>query len=345
MSNKKQTDENIENKKKNSSKIKYIIGASILAGVSAFGGFTVGKQIGIESPATSKYYSTHKKIATVNGEEISANDFKASMNIYFYMNKDSKMTDEEISSYENQLIEYTTMNKAIYNVAVKAGIKVDEESVKLNYSEMMRQLEEALGMTKDEIFKKFNLTESGIMESLRVEYIVNAYLDKESTFTEADALKYYNENPDEFYQYKASHILISTSDSAGNSISEEEKAKAKTKAEELLKQIKEGANFEELAKANSQDGSAQSGGDLGYFGKDEMVKEFETAVAKTEIGQLYPELVETQYGYHIIKRTGESTKSFEDSKEGIINDLSYNKKTELIQKIRKEADIKVFYKG
>lgn len=321
------------------------IGLCALVGVSVLGGFTIGKQVGLESPATSKYYSSNKKIATVNGFELSANDFKASMNILFHLKKNEKLSEEEISKYENQLLEYNTTSRAIYDVAVKAGIKADEESVQLNYTSIIDELKEMLSMEEEEILKKFNLTQSGIKENLREEYIVNKYLEVESEVSDEDALKYYTENPDEFYKYRASHILISTTDSSDQSLSDEDKAKAKAKAEELLKQVKAGKNFEELAKENSQDGSAQDGGDLGFFGKGEMVSEFETAVSNTEIGQIHPEIVETRYGYHIIKRTGETTESFEDSKENIISQLSYDMKSKLIDKITKEADIKIHYKN
>lgn len=314
-----------------------------LIGVCSISSYFIGKEVGINSPATSKYYFSFNKLASVNGEEISFNDFKASMNILFYMNKTNKMSSEEIANYESQFIEYNVLNKAVYDVAVKAGVKSDEESVKMNYSSIMEQLSEILNMDTDTILKKFKLTESGVLESLRREYIVNAYLEQESVISEDDALKYYNENSDEFYEYKASHILIPTSDENGNELSNEEKEKAKLKAEELLTQIKNGANFEELAKLNSTDGSAKDGGDLGYFAKGEMVPEFEKAVSETEIGQLYPEIVETTYGYHIIKRTGENVKSFEEEKDSIISQLSYDKKNELVEKIKSEADIKIHY--
>lgn len=75
---------------------------------------------------------------------------------------------------------------------------------------------------------------------------------------------------------------------------------AKAKAEDLLKQIKGGADFAELAKANSEDSSASSGGDLGFITKGQTVAEFEEAAYKLEVGQV-SEIVKTQFGYHIIK--------------------------------------------
>jgi protein-export membrane protein SecD len=78
----------------------------------------------------------------------------------------------------------------------------------------------------------------------------------------------------------------------------------KAKAEDLLKQIQNGADFSELAKQYSDDpGSKDKGGDLGFFKKGEMVPEFDKAVFDSGLqpGQVYPQVVQTQFGYHIIK--------------------------------------------
>lgn len=77
---------------------------------------------------------------------------------------------------------------------------------------------------------------------------------------------------------------------------------AKAKAEDLLNQIKGGADFAELAKANSEDSSASNGGDLGFIEKGQTVTEFENAAFALEPGQVSG-IVKTQYGFHIIKAT------------------------------------------
>lgn len=115
--------------------------------------------------------------------------------------------------------------------------------------------------------------------------------------------KYGGTKKDTSFTARASHILIrptAKTDSA--------KAEARRKAEDLLKQLQGGALFEALAQANSADGSSQNGGDLGYFKNNgQMVKPFEQAVFGAASGGLIPRLIETDFGFHIIKVTEPKT--------------------------------------
>jgi peptidyl-prolyl cis-trans isomerase C len=88
-------------------------------------------------------------------------------------------------------------------------------------------------------------------------------------------------------EWRASHILV----------------KDRSKAEDLLKKIKQGASFESLARENSECPSKSSGGDLGWFGPGKMVASFESAVKTLSPGSVSG-LVQTQFGYHLIKCTG-----------------------------------------
>ena len=88
-------------------------------------------------------------------------------------------------------------------------------------------------------------------------------------------------------EWRASHILV----------------KDRSFADDLLKRIKQGAQFESLAKEFSTCPSKSSGGDLGWFGAGKMVPAFESAVKGLSAGSV-SDIVQTQFGYHIIKCTG-----------------------------------------
>jgi peptidyl-prolyl cis-trans isomerase C len=111
---------------------------------------------------------------------------------------------------------------------------------------------------------------------------------------------FYQKNQDKFQQgprVRASHILIGIPQNADATT----KQQAKAKADALLKDLKAGKDFAATAKANSQDpGSAPNGGDLGYFEQGQMVPPFEQAAFALKAGEM-SEVVETQFGYHIIK--------------------------------------------
>ncbi|MEJ8757585.1 peptidylprolyl isomerase [Pontibacter sp. H259] len=101
---------------------------------------------------------------------------------------------------------------------------------------------------------------------------------------------------------KASHILIKPDNETP-----EAKAAAKTKATDILNQIKKGADFAQMAQQHGTDGTASVGGDLGWFQSGQMVPAFEKAVFGASTAGLLPELVETEYGYHIVKITAPKT--------------------------------------
>jgi len=151
---------------------------------------------------------------------------------------------------------------------------------------------------------------------------------------DADVKDYYYAHIDEFThpeQVRASHILISPGAAEPNSDPNTAKAAARAKAEALLKQVNEGADFAELAKANSGCPSKAKGGDLGFFPRGGMVKPFEDAAFGLKVGQV-SDIVETQYGYHIIKLTGHKEAdviSFEEAKAGLVEQFKRTKQQAL----------------
>lgn len=98
------------------------------------------------------------------------------------------------------------------------------------------------------------------------------------------------------WEYRVSHLMIRP-DSTGDQV-------AKDKTDGLLSRIKAGENFEQLVEEYSTDNfSKKSGGDIFYITAGQLIPEFEDAVYKTKVGDVYPEVVKTRFGYHIIKVT------------------------------------------
>lgn len=168
-----------------------------------------------------------------------------------------------------------------------------------------------------------------VPEQVKIEFLTLAPVDFMRTVTVSDdeVKKYYDENAAKFQgneQRRASHILIAF----GVSATPEQKQQAKAKAEEILAQIKKDpSKFEQLAVKNSQDpGSAVKGGDLGSFGHGAMVKPFEDAAFSMKVNEV-SNLVESEFGYHIIKVTEISGQNsdFNSLKPQIKGDLMFQK--------------------
>ncbi len=142
----------------------------------------------------------------------------------------------------------------------------------------------------------------------------------------------YNTNIEQYStpeQVRASHILLKTEG--------KDDATVKAKAEELLKKAKGGADFAELAKANSEDESnAKNGGDLDYFGRGRMVPEFDQVAFAMQPGQI-SDVVKTQYGYHIIKLTDKkaaATRPLDEVRQQLSDQLSYERAQTQAQQTR-----------
>ncbi len=122
---------------------------------------------------------------------------------------------------------------------------------------------------------------------------------------------------------------------------EEQKAQCKASIDSIYALLKAGANFEELAKKESQDGSAQRGGDLGWFGRGRMVQPFEDKAFELADGEI-SEPFATQFGYHIIKKVAHGIPSFTDMRPNIERAIERDARANLIR-TRRLDDLKSKY--
>lgn len=301
-----------------------------------------------------------KIMATVNGTAIMESQVKQRVGVKYkpQLDKLAAQSPQLVAQWEKQAAQLALNELVIEQLldkeAKEAGVEVTEEQL---MAEVAKQLAAGDPPLTVEQYEKM-LEGQGIdFEAWKEYYIRNMTYTKflESkvgggiTVTEEEGQKYYDEHPDEFQvpeQVRASHILISTEATDPNADPNQMRAQAREKAEKLLTQVKEGGDFAALAKENSADHySAIRGGELPPFGRGDMVPPFEEAAFALKVGEL-SDLIETQFGYHIIKVTGHTdpnTVTFPEAKDRIIGELKDRKMREAfgnyIETLRQKAAI------
>jgi peptidyl-prolyl cis-trans isomerase D len=213
---------------------------------------------------------------------------------------------------------------------------------------------QVVSLTADKFRDKVNVTDADVAsyyESHKAEYRIGErrkvkYLlvDMEqarnrATVTPGEVQSSYNQNLQQYQspeQVRASHILLKTEG--------KDEATVRKAAEDLLAQVKGGADFAQLATKHSEDeGSAKNGGDLDYFGRGRMVPEFEQAAFSMQPGQV-SDLVKTQYGFHIIKVVDKkpgSTRTLEEVRPQITDQIRFQKAQQLVSEQARTLDDKI----
>lgn len=291
--------------------------------------------------------TTSTPIAKVNGTVITRGELDRAVHIMLAQNRQTTpLSDDQKKALEKALTNQLISAELLYQAGRKLEIKdIDKQTENLVAQRKAK-------FTSQKEFEKWSkdngLTDKDLREFARKEIYINNLVEKDivpkATVTDAEAKKFYDENPDKFKNpesVRASHILVGIKEDA----SAADKAKAKEKAEALLKRVKAGEDFAEVAKKESTCPSAAQGGDLGYFSKGQMVPEFEKAAFDLKPGEVSG-IVETKFGYHIIKlveKKPAGTVTFEESKQMIKDYLKTNKiQTEigtLVEKLRKDGKV------
>ena len=240
---------------------------------------------------------------------------------------DTKIKEANIVVTENEI------EDRIREIAVSEGLTLEE----------LKILIESHGST----FEKWKEMMQ-FPKRLAFTQLVEPKMAGKVNITEEDAREFYNKNVNSYKtpeQVRASHILIKPDKSDPNADPNEAEAADKAKIEQLLEKIKAGADFAELARANSACSSAAKGGDLGLFAKGRMVPPFEKAAFELEVGQV-SNVVKTRFGYHIIKVTDRkeaTVTTFEQAKDEIIDRLTGEKQDEIainyVKSLVEEANI------
>ena len=175
-----------------------------------------------------------------------------------------------------------------------------------------------------------NLTEDEvrvqIQRGLAIRELIDQKVASKVVITDEETRAYYDGNSQLFQQpeqVKASHILIKVEPTADDA----KKAEARKKIVEVQQKLKDGGDFAALAKEYSQGPSGSKGGDLGYFKRGQMVKPFDDVAFSMKTNEV-SDLVETRFGYHLIKvydKKPEQTLAYADVKDKIAQRLKQEK--------------------
>jgi len=277
-------------------------------------------------------------VATVNGDRIPWSDFQR---LYFQNLAEQERAGVKVSPLMVESVKYYTLSSMIDQQLLlqetrDKKIKVDEDKVitelekfKGNFpsAQVYRQQLKAIGWTEAEV-------KEAIEDQMKIQKLQeNVIGDIEVTPEEIERA---------YEQVHARHILLGVDEDAGEDAWE----KARQQAEDIVTQLRDGADFAELASRYSDDEATKDdGGDLGFFGRDRMVAEFEEAAFALNPGEI-SEPVKTEFGYHIInvvERKQAGDENFEEIKNELEQSLIHQKErerwNEWMQAVRDKADI------
>ena len=301
---------------------------------------------------------------TVNGIVITKRQIEAELKLELERllpgAKGKRVPDAIVQPYKKrlrQLVFERTIEKTLLNEKVKeAGIVVSDQEVD---DEIKRRAARVRPPVSVEEYKaRVEGAEGGGIDALkqriRRDLVYRKFFQRhfavQLNIPEADAKKYYAENQTRYdlpEEVRVSHITINPKDFESEGINPPAaKAKAAARAEELLKQIKAGADFGKLASENATGSSGKKGGDLGYFRKGQLPVVLDEVVFALEVGQVSP-VLETGIGYQIIKVTGRkaAVSGFDKVKNDVMEDLKARKLSELSSQYVKilKAEAKIVY--
>ena len=244
------------------------------------------------------------------------------------------VTPEMLKRVLPNLAENFAMQEIVILEALKQGIKPDTEEVKKDIVKFKETPEGAQNLKLFMEQFKTKTEEEFITKQARMQTaqkLLKRQVEKLEV-TEADAKKFYDENPKLFTRLSASHILAAFSDEPGkNPPTKEQEEAALKKIKDVHKKLKDGGKFEDLAKEHSDCPSKEKGGDLGEFGAGQMVPEFEEALLGLKANDV-SDPVKTRFGYHLIKAGEKKVRPFEEVKEAIIMQLKGEKESDFVNK-------------
>ena len=305
----------------------------------------------VVTAAATPVMTRNEVVARVNDRPIYASELQRAKKAYLASQPNKQLTPEKQKEFDQQALNQLTSAELLYQAGQKMPVK-----------DLDKQIEDKISQSKKRFpteqdyknaIKALDMTESDLREYTSRDLIISNYVQRsfasKISISDEESKKFYDQNIDKFKQpesVRASHILIGVEAKATDA----DKKKAREKAETMRRDLAGGADFSKLAKEYSTCPSSQQGGDLGYFGRGQMVPAFEQVAFTLKPNEI-SDVVETQFGYHIIKvvdKKEASTTPYKDIKVRI-DDYLKNQKlnaavTSYLDEARKTAKIEVLLK-
>jgi peptidyl-prolyl cis-trans isomerase C len=240
-------------------------------------------------------------LARVNGEAINKSEFDRAVAALEARNGGqvpAQQRDRILREVLDQIVSY----RLLVQESRARKIAVGDADVDARMKEIQAQFPSEDAFKQMLASRKTTLDQvrSDIRQDITVQKLIETAIAEKVAVKPEQVTDFYAKNPDQFKQperVRASHILIMVPKGSDATA----KTAARTKAADILKDVKAGKDFAALAKEHSQDpGSAQNGGDLGFFQQGQMVGPFNDVAFKLAPGSV-SDLVETEFGFHIIK--------------------------------------------
>ena len=243
------------------------------------------------------------RVAVVNGVNIASKDFNQALNYYLQMvaQRGQQIPESQMPEIKNAILENLIITELLFQESKQKGIQVNAEDVTKQLQSIKQQVPSEAEFKK--LLGENQITESDlrlqIERDMAIQQLINKEVAQKVMISDEESKTYYDTHPQSFVQpeqVRASHILIKVDADA----TEAQKTEARKKITAIQQKLKKGEDFASLAENYSEDTTSKKGGDLGYFGRGQMVEPFEEAAFSLKPNEI-SDIVETQYGYHLIK--------------------------------------------
>ena len=312
---------------------------------------STNKTVSAVAPASA----TNEVVARINGLEINRKELDSAVQAFVVQ---MARQGRPILPSQSPTLQHDVLEELIgRDLLLEEGGKHIPADIDKKVQEQVNQMKTQIG-GEDQFVK--TLADSGITseeytrrlrDNIIIREAIQSFVDKETKVSPEDARAFYDKNPDQFKQpelVRASHILIRCAPNA----SDEVKKGKRAQIEAARALVKGGDKFADVAKRVSEDpGTAQNGGDLGFFAHGQVVPEFDAAAFSLKTNEV-SDVITTQFGYHVLLVTGRKpaqTAPFDEVKADLIQYLKQRKGNELtrthVAELRKAAKVEVLLPG